>query len=231
MPGTPVALRYRRVVLRERSRSRSLLPDAVHQPVIGVIAVAVAILGSLAVLVAGESWPSRLDLGVDRIVARHRVVGTSFAEMMTWLGTPVAVVVVAAATCLAALLGGRRRLAALAVLGPGLTGLATTGLKPVIGRTIGEGSLAFPSGHTAGATALGLTLAVAAATLFHPRRRAVLAILAAGALVPGAIVAVGMVIVRAHYPTDTVGGFATAVVVTLGTALLLDAVVRQRQPG
>jgi undecaprenyl-diphosphatase len=208
-----------------------LLPGTVRRPVIGVIAVAAVALAGLSVLVAGESWPSRLDLGVDRVAARHRVVGTSVAEMMTWLGTPVTVVVVAAATCLAALLAGRGRLAALAMLGPGLTGLATTGLKPVIGRTIGEGSLAFPSGHTAGATALGLTLAVAAVTLFRPSRRAVLAILACGALVPGGIVAVGMVIVRAHYPTDTVGGFASAVVVTLGTALLLDAVLQRRQPG
>ncbi len=37
-----------------------------------------------------------------------------------------------------------------------------------------------------------------------------------------------MIATNAHYPTDTVGGFCTAVVAVLGTALLLD---RVRQSG
>lgn len=199
-------------------------------PVLLAIAVAAAVLAVLSGLVAGESWPSRLDLGVDRIVTRHRVVGMSIAEMMTWLGAPTTVIVVAAATCIAALLVRRWRLAALAVLGPGLTGLATTGLKPLIGRTIGDGDLAFPSGHTAGATALGLAIAIAVITLIRPGHRATLVVLAVGASLPGAVAGVGMVLVKAHYPTDTVGGFATALVVVLCSALVLDAVARRRRP-
>lgn len=212
-----------------RERSRSLLPESVRRPVVVAVAVAAVVLTVLAVLVAGKSWPSRLDLGVDRIVTRHRVVGTSFAEVMTWLGAPTTVVVVAVATCVAALLVRRWRLAALALLGPGVTGLATTGLKPVIDRTIGEGDLAFPSGHTAGATGLGLVLAIAVLTLLRPGHRASLVVLAAGALLPGAVAATGMVLVKAHYPTDTVGGFATAVVVVLCSALLLDAAAGRRR--
>ena len=217
-------------MLRERSRSRALLPDPVRVPVIVAIVAAATVLAALSVLVAGESWPTRLDLGVDRIVTRHRVIRTSIAEVMTWLGAPTTVVIVAALACGAALLSRRWRLAALAVLGPGLTGLATTGLKPVIGRTIGDGDLAFPSGHTAGATALGLTIAIAAVTLLRPGRGTTIALLACGSVLPGAIAGTGMVLVQAHYPTDIVGGFATAVVFVLGTALALDAAARRRRP-
>ncbi|MDN5860938.1 MAG: phosphatase PAP2 family protein [Pseudonocardia sp.] len=209
-----------------REGSHALLPEPVRGPAIGAIIVAAAVLGALSVLVAGEPWPIWLDLGVDRIT-RRPVTGLSFPKVMTWFGALPTVVVVAATTCIAALRVRRRPLAALALLGPGLTGLATTGLKPALGRTVGEGSWAFPSGHTAGATALGLTLAIAAFPLLRPGRRAALGVLACGALLPGTIAGVGLVLVRAHYPTDVVGGLATAIVVVLGTALMLDAAVRR----
>jgi len=57
------------------------------------------------------------------------------------------------------LLLGRRRLAALAVLGPGLAGVATTVLKPAIGRQLDVPAglwFSFPSGHTAGAAAIAI---------------------------------------------------------------------------
>ena len=69
----------------------------------------------------------------------------------------------------------------LAVVGPGLTGVCTTLLKPALGRTI-EGGFAFPSGHTGGATSLGLVAALLVISLLRPGRGGALAILAAGAV-------------------------------------------------
>jgi len=107
-------------------------------------------------------------------------------------------------------------------VGPGVTGVATTLLKPALGRTIGQG-YAFPSGHTGGATALGLVAALLLVSLVRPGRAGGLTMLAVGASVAGGCVGAAMVAADAHYPTDIVGGYCTAVVVVLGGALVLDA--------
>jgi undecaprenyl-diphosphatase len=116
----------------------------------------------------------------------------------------------------------------LALAGPGLTGLITTFGKPVIDRTIGHhGGLAFPSGHTGGATSLALVVAliVAAALRLGAAGTAVLAtVCAVGA---GGAVGAGMVVRGAHYPTDVVGGFCTGVAAVLVVALALDVVARR----
>jgi undecaprenyl-diphosphatase len=117
----------------------------------------------------------------------------------------------------------------LAIVGPGLTGMCTTFLKPVLGRTIGEG-FAFPSGHTGGATSLGLVAALLIISLIRPSRGRALLILAASSLVSGGSVGAAMVALNAHYPTDTIGGFCTAIVVVCGGALLLDRLAALRAP-
>jgi undecaprenyl-diphosphatase len=40
--------------------------------------------------------------------------------------------------------------------------------------------------------------------------------------------AVALIVRDWHYPTDTIGGFCTAVAVVLGTALLIDRAARWR---
>jgi undecaprenyl-diphosphatase len=40
------------------------------------------------------------------------------------------------------------------------------------------------------------------------------------------VVGIAMVALGYHYPTDTVAGWSTALAVTLGTALVLDAAAR-----
>jgi len=59
-------------------------------------------------------------------------------------------------------------------------------------------------------------------SLVRPGRVGGLAMLAVGASVAGGCVGAAMVASDAHYPTDTIGGYCTAVVVVLGFALLLD---------
>lgn len=206
-----------------------LLPGPLRRPVALVVAFAAAVFVVLAVRYAGTSTASAVDDRVDAVVdpfgfAHHWLVRHTAA-----LGSPPSVVALAfvlAATCL---LLGRRRLALLAVVGPGLTGVCTTLLKPVLGRTI-EGGFAFPSGHTGGATSLGLVAALLVISLIRPGRNGALAILAAGAIVVGGGVAAAMVASNAHYPTDTVGGFCTAVVVVCGGALVLDRMAPRIAP-
>jgi membrane-associated phospholipid phosphatase len=99
-----------------------------------------------------------------------------------------------------------------------------------VDRTIGrEESLAFPSGHTGGATSLALVCALLLAAALELRARDTLLLAAAGAVVAGGAVGTGMVVAGAHYPTDVVGGFCTAVACVLGVALLLDAVTLRRR--
>jgi undecaprenyl-diphosphatase len=192
-----------------------------------VLAVAVDVVLTVRFAGTGPAGASR----IDRALIRPRVFGRSPLEPLIWIGEPVVVVVLALATAVLAAWYGRRRLAALAVLGPGLTGIATTALKPIIDRTIGPADeLSFPSGHTAGAAALGLVAALAICAVARPRPRTTLALLATLPLGPAALAGTGMVLLGAHYPTDVIGGFATAVAIVLGCALVLDAAAPPR-PG
>src|SRR5918993_14360 len=119
--------------------------------------------------------------------------------------------VAAGALALLCLVARKPRAALLAVAGPGLTGLVTTFGKPVVDRTIGrEESLAFPSGHTGGATSLALVCALLLAAALELRAGETLLLAAASAVVAGGAVGTGMVVAGAHYPTDVVGGFCTA---------------------
>ncbi len=205
----------------------SLVPAPMRRPVALVLGVAALVFALLAARYGGTSSPGQIDLHVDRVIdplgAAHRWLVADTAV----LGSPPVVVLLAMLTALLCLLLGRHRLAVLAIVGPGVTGVATTLLKPALGRTIGEG-YAFPSGHTGGATALGLVAALLLVSLLRPGRAGGLTMLAVGASVAGGCVGAAMVAADAHYPTDIIGGYCTALVVVLGFALVLD---RIRVPG
>jgi len=195
-----------------------------------VSAAAALVFAGLAAHYAGTSSAGRVDVHVDNVIdpvgSAHRWLVT---HTMT-LGSPPFVVVLAFVLAALCLIVGRRRLAVLAVVGPGLTGVATTYLKPALGRTL-DGSYAFPSGHTGGATSLGLILALLVISLVRPGRVGGLTVLAAGALLAGGAVGSAMIAGNAHYPTDTIGGFCTAVFIVLGVALLLDSFpLRRKRP-
>lgn len=134
----------------------------------------------LTVRYAGDTAGGRADMRLAAAFDPLRM----FGRLMV-LGSPTVVVVLALATSVVCLRLGRRRLALLAVVGPGLTGLATTLLKPAIDRTL-DGSPAYPSGHTGGATALGLLGALVLISLLRPGRAVGLALLAGGPRSSGA---------------------------------------------
>jgi undecaprenyl-diphosphatase len=212
-----------------RSGRPTLLPSGLRAPAAALAALAAVVVGVLGVRYAGDSAPGRVDGHLDRAV--DALPGHEIARTVTHFGSPVFVTLAAALLALACLLGRRYRAAALAVAGPGLTGLVTTFGKPVVDRTIGHhGELAFPSGHTGGATSLALVVAllVAGALRLGSAGTAVLAALCA--VMAGGVVGTGMVLGGGHYPTDVIGGFCAATAAVLAVALVLDATVRQRAP-
>lgn len=206
-----------------------LLPGPLRRPVaLAVVAAAVTFV-ALAVRYAGTSTASGVDARVDSVVDPLGSAHQWLIRHTAQLGSPPSVVVLAVVLSVTCLLLGRRRLAVLAVVGPGLTGLCTTLLKPALGRTF-DGWYAFPSGHTGGATSLGLVVGLLLISLLRPGRGGALAILATGALVVGGGVGAAMVASNLHYPTDTLGGFCTAVIIVCGAALALDRVLGSRRP-
>lgn len=129
---------------------------------------------------------------------------------IVWLHHPWVIVtgaVIAAAVALPQ--GWSRSLACL--VGPPLAlVLCELAVKPAVGRTLG-GALSYPSGSTVGAAALA-----AAAVLAVPARwRVIPAVLGAGYAI---WMAVAVVALRWHYPTDAIAGLAFGV----GVVALVD---------
>lgn len=196
-------------------------------------AAATAVLSAVVVLALGLRYeglgtPTRTDERLDGLVAGWTSGSSRTADLVQNLGNPVPVVLMAGLLGALALATGRRRLAVLAVLGPGLTGLATTGLKPLFDRTL-SGTPAYPSGHTAALTALAIVAALLLASLIGVGTVASGLLLAVLALGAGTAMAVALTTLDIHYPTDTIGGFGTAVAVVLGVALVLDRVAEARR--
>ena len=214
---------------RVPSDDRPLLPTGSRVPAAVVAVAAAAVFAVLALRYAGDSGPSRTDGRLDRAVDALPDGGHRVARAVTLFGSPGLVAVAALGIGLGCLLCRRPRAALLAVGGPGLTGLVTTFGKPVVDRTIGHG-LAFPSGHTGGATSLTLVVGLLAAAALGLGPRATAALALPGAALAGGAVGTGMVVLGSHYPTDVVGGFCVAVAAVLGVALAVDAVPARRAP-
>ncbi|MBO1415304.1 phosphatase PAP2 family protein, partial [Streptomyces sp. FH025] len=116
------------------------------------------------------------------------------------------------------------RAAVFVVVGVGVAVGAATVLKHVVGRTIhGGGNLSYPSGHTAFFTALALAVAMVVA---RGRGRWGVGLGLGVALAAGAAMGWAQVTLGAHYPTDVLGGWCTALAVVPATAWLVDRVVR-----
>jgi undecaprenyl-diphosphatase len=110
----------------------------------------------------------------------------------------------------------------LAVGGPAVSVIVTTGMKPLVGRTINDGFLSFPSGHTAAMTAFALVIMLV--VVRNRSTGAGLALLAVVVVPAAALMAWAQVLLNAHYPTDTLGGFCTALAVVPAVAWTIDRV-------
>ncbi|MFB7715056.1 phosphatase PAP2 family protein [Streptomyces sp. NPDC056105] len=187
----------------------------------GLAALVVVVLG---VLYAGDSQPGTVD---GRVWSAVESVGPPWwhvAQAMDFLGDPAgsAMLIVAVVTgCL--LLLRSPRAAVLVVAGVAFTVGTTTLLKHVVGRTIhGDDNLAYPSGHTAFATALALVVALLATGRLGLGGTAGTSLVLGAALGAGAAMGWAQVVLGAHYPTDVLGGWCTALAVTPATAWLVD---------
>lgn len=206
------------------------LPPALRKP-IGIMAILTAAAGtSLAVHYSGDIAPSWLDRWVQAAVKDLLPAPGPGARLINLVGEPLVTVMLAALLAAACLALRRGRLGVVAIAGPGLTGVVTTVLKPVIARTIHGGYLSYPSGHTAAATVLAFVVTLLAVDLLRAGRVPSVLLIVTGTGAAGATMAWAQVALGFHYPTDTIGGFCTAMAVVPATALLVDwLAVRRRR--
>jgi membrane-associated phospholipid phosphatase len=190
--------------------ARSAAPLAV---VSSLAAVALVVLGFLF---AGDASGAPVDVGIRAYLRSLDQPWHSIALVIDWTGEPVGYTVVLVTFVIVFLRKGNRRAAILAVAGTAAAVAVTTGLKPLVGRTINDGFLSFPSGHTATATAFALVATLAAGRLWLT---AIVAVLAAAAM------AWAQVLLNAHYPTDTFGGFCAALAIVPAVAWVVDKAV------
>ncbi|MEV0320193.1 phosphatase PAP2 family protein [Streptomyces sp. NPDC050658] len=199
---------------------------------LGVIAALAALeVVVVGVLYAGHSAPGKVDRWfVDPTADSVGPPWRRVALATDFFGEPVGAALLVMAAVAGCLLLRRTRAAVLVVVGVGVTLVTTTVLKSLVGRTIhGEGNLSYPSGHTAFATALAIVVALLAAGLLGLGRAAGTLLVLAAALVAGAAMGWAQVALSAHYPTDVLGGWCTALAVVPATAWLVDVTANHRR--
>jgi undecaprenyl-diphosphatase len=198
-----------------------VLPAALNRRAVVLVTVSSVVMLAVGLRYAGEDhwrWLDETAVSLARDwfpgIRRPARFGIGLVDPL-----PFAVLIaVLAGACLAL---RRPRLAVVAVVGPVLTGVATTLLKPLFDRTK-NGEPVYPSGHMGAATALALVAALLLVSVVHVRPWLQVVLVAATTAVVGAGMALAMTVTRYHYLTDAVGGFCTAVAVVLAVALLLD---------
>lgn len=211
------------------SRQPSAMSAPLRRPVAAVAVGSAMVVALLGVAYSGDRAAGPVDRGVQSAVDGALPPARTVALLVDILGAPPVVGVLAVVLAAICAVTGRRRLAVVAIAGPVLTGVATTVLlKPAVGRTIYNGHLAYPSGHTAAVTALALVLALLAVDLFRTGRPAAVAAVVGTATAAGATMAWAQITLGAHYPTDTLGGFCCALAIVPGTAYLVDRAAERR---
>lgn len=213
-------------VVRRRPEPPLLHPSLRRRTAAAVLVVA-TVFAVLAGRYAGGSsarwFDARTESLVEDITPRTRWIVT-----LIEVGSPPVVIASAALAALVSLWFGFRRLALLAVVGPGLTGALATLSQPLVGRTV-DGDWAYPSGHAAGATSLALVAAFALVALLRPDPPWAATLIAGIGVLAGAAMTVLVVAGDWHYTTDAVGGFLVAFASVLCCALLIDALLDRRR--
>jgi undecaprenyl-diphosphatase len=186
-----------------------------------IAALAALVVVGLGALFADDSEPGKVDARIGDALYGVGPPWRYVARALDFLGEPGGAAMLVLATVTGCLLLRRPR-AAVLVVGVGLTVATATLLKHLVGRTIHGGHLSYPSGHTAFATALALVVGLLVTGLLGLGRTAGLLFVLAVALVSGTAMGWAQVTLGAHYPTDVLGGFCTALAVIPATAWLVD---------
>jgi membrane-associated phospholipid phosphatase len=216
-----------------RVTGRSAIPASPAAPVLppslraglGVMAgLAALVVGVLGVLYAGDSEPGRVDRWfVEPTADSVRPPWRYGAQALDFLGEPGGAVMLVVAAVTGCLLLRRPRAAVFVVAGVVVAVGAARLLKSLVGRTIhGPDNLSYPSGHTAFLTALALMAALLVSGRLGLGRTAGMSLVFAVALVAGAAMGWAQVALGAHYPTDALGGWCTALAVVPATGWLVD---------
>ncbi|WP_424887026.1 phosphatase PAP2 family protein [Streptomyces sp. XH2] len=194
-----------------------------------IAALAALVVVVLGVLYVGHSEPGTVDRWVIQPTADS--VGPPWRRVALaadFLGEPAGSAILVVAAAGGCLLLRRPRAAVFVVAGVGISVGVATLLKHLVGRTIhGAGNLSYPSGHTAFFTALALVVALFATGRLGLGRTAGALLVLATTLVAGAAMGWAQVALGAHYPTDVLGGWCTALAVTPATAWLVDRTADQ----
>ncbi|MCZ1013448.1 phosphatase PAP2 family protein [Streptomyces noursei] len=202
----------------------AVLPSSLRAWLGPIAALAALVVVVLGVLYADDGKPGVADAwiraAVDGVPPSWRYV----ALAMDFLGEPAGSATLVVVTVTGCLLLRRPRAAVFVVAGVGMTVGTTTLLKHLVGRTIHGDDLSYPSGHTAFFTALCLVVALLATGRLGLGRAAGTLLVLAAALVAGAAMGWAQVALGAHYPTDALGGWCTALAVTAATGWLVDRV-------
>ena len=216
-----------------RSAPAAVLPLSLRAWLGLIAALAALVVVAVGVLYAGHSEPGRVDRWIiDPTADSVRPPWRNVALATDFLGEPAGAALLVVAAVAGCLLLRRPRAAVLVVAGSGMTVAATRLIKPLVGRTIhGDGNLSYPSGHTAFLTALALVVALLATGRLGLGRTAGTLLVLAAALVAGAAMGWAQVALGAHYPTDVLGGWCTALAVVPATAWLVDRTADRRGDG
>ncbi|MFC9589596.1 phosphatase PAP2 family protein [Streptomyces sp. NPDC056944] len=197
-------------------------------PIAALAALAVGLLG---IRYAGDGAPSAVDTRLQAAADGAGPWRWDLAHAVDFLGEPAGATLLVAATVAVCLLLRRPRAAVFVVAAVGLSVVTATLLKRLVGRTIHGGYLSFPSGHTAFLTAFALAVALLVAGRPGLGRAAGTSLVLAAGLAAGAVMGWAQVVLGAHYPTDTLGGWCTALAVVPATAWLVDRVAgREDRP-
>ncbi|MFB7334397.1 phosphatase PAP2 family protein [Streptomyces adustus] len=203
-------------------RSEPVVPPMLRGWLGWTAALAALVVVVLGVRYAGDSEPGTVDARIGDALYGVGPWRRNVALALDFLGEPGGSVLLVGALVTGCLLFRRPRAALLVVAGAGVAVVTATLLKSVVGRTIHGEHLSYPSGHTAFATALALVVALTVTGRSGLGRTAGLSLVLAAALVSGAAMGWAQVTLGAHYPTDVLGGWCTALAVVPVTAWLVD---------
>ena len=223
---------------------RSLLADQARLRVGGLLAGCAIVLVVLGVLFAGQGTADAFDRAVDSPVITWLASRPGLALRLAYPATLVPAGGASLIATLVCLARGWLRGAALALLAvPVSSGLNDAFLKHLFHRTY-LGALTYPSGHAAAASALAMSLTILLLLAprpatqppdpdtqppdpdTQPQRSRLTAVLRwaipAVAWLAVVVVAVGVMGLRWHYLTDTIGGAALGTGTACALALLID---------
>ena len=209
--------------------ARPALVPAVRRPAKALVPLGLLALVIPGLIFAGDRGPSRLDTRIRQAVVDSAPGGTwDIIRGLDWLGEPIGRGLLLLAISLVCLAVGRRALAITAVVSMVTVTVLAVALKPVVGRRIHAGFLSYPSGHTAALTAAALIIGLLLADVLNLGPIAGTAVMLGATVTGAAVTSWAQIVLDAHYPTDTIGGFGCALLVVPATASLIDRVGRRR---